>query len=195
MANVMTQERAVEAAENRTVRRALAVLAFAVLTAIGAAVEVPLPGSPVPFTLQTMMVSLSGVLLGPWLGAAAQSLYLLAGAVGAPVFAGGAGGLAHLFGPTGGYLLAFPIAAAVTGVLAGRLAPQTGLRIVRLFAAILIGTIAIFIGGATQLVFFTGDVRGAITLGVAPFILGDIVKSIGALLIAVRFRAKTLGQL
>jgi len=195
MRNVLTHEQTVEAATHRTTRRVLAVLAFAVLTAIGAAVEIPLPGNPVPFTLQTMIVSLAGVLLGPWLGAASQSLYVLAGAAGAPVFAGGGAGLPHLFGPTGGYLLAFPVAAALTGALAGAPGPNTLRRTVRLALAILIGTLPVFVGGATQLVFFTGDLRGAIALGVAPFLAGDVVKSLGALVIAMRYRARTLGQL
>ncbi len=195
MRNVLTHEQTAEVATHRTTRRVLAVVAFAVLTAIGAAIEIPLPGSPVPFTLQTMIVSLAGVLLGPWLGAASQALYLAAGAAGAPVFAGGGAGLPHLFGPTGGYLLAFPVAAAITGALVGRPGPNTLGRAVRLGLAILIGTVPIFVGGATQLAFFTGDVRGAIMLGVVPFLAGDVIKSLGALLIALRYRARTLGQL
>ena len=82
---------------------------------IGARFEIP--HQPVPFTLQTMVVLLAGAFLGPRNGAISQLLYLGAGALGLPVFAGGAPGFLHLIGPTGGYLLAFPAAAAVTGYL------------------------------------------------------------------------------
>ncbi|MGH7539390.1 MAG: biotin transporter BioY, partial [Gemmatimonadota bacterium] len=90
-----------------TARRVIAVLAFAALTALGARIAVPLPGTPVPFTFQVVAVLLAGVLLGPRLGAASQAAYLAAGASGLPIFAAG-GGVAYLLGPTGGYLLAFP---------------------------------------------------------------------------------------
>lgn len=183
-----------EALTGRWSRRITAVVAFAVLTGIGAVIELRLPGNPVPITLQTMIVSLAGVLLGPWLGAASQALYLLVGALGAPVFAGGGFGIPHLLGPTGGYLLAFPLAAAVTGWLAGT--PRKGLLPgLRLAAAIALGTVVIFGGGAAQLSWFTGDPVGALRLGVLPFLPGDVLKVLGALLIALRYRAKALGSL
>jgi biotin transport system substrate-specific component len=181
---------------SRQVRRIAAVLFFAVLTAVGASVEVPLPGNPVPMTLQTLFVSLSGVLLGPMLGAASQAAYLLAGALGAPVFSGGDGGLVHLFSATGGYLLAFPLAAAVTGVLAGRVPSHWSVpAAMRLWMAILVGTAVIFVGGATQLAILTGNSARAIQLGVIPFIVGDLLKVTAAFLVALRYRARTLGWL
>jgi biotin transport system substrate-specific component len=187
---------AADTAGNRTIRRVAAVIFFALLTAVGASVEVPLPGNPVPMTLQTLFVSLSGVLLGPMLGAASQATYLLAGAVGAPVFSGGDGGLVHLFSPTGGYLLAFPLAAAVTAVLAGRVpARWTVPSAMRLWIAILLGTAVIFTGGATQLAILTGNSARAIQLGVVPFIVGDLLKVTAAFLVALRYRARTLGWL
>ncbi len=100
------------------VRRAVAVAALAAATAIGARLSVPLPGTPVPFTLQPVAVLLSGLLLGGVLGATSQLTYLAMGAAGLPVFALG-GGLAYLGGPTGGYLLAFPLAAGLVGAIAG----------------------------------------------------------------------------
>src|SRR5688500_4177696 len=108
---------AVEVVPSRAARRALAVIAFALLTALGAYAAVPLPFTPVPVSLQTLFVTLAGVLLGPTLGAASQITYLVAGAMGAPVFAGAGAGLPHLFGPTGGYLIAFPVAAYLSGQL------------------------------------------------------------------------------
>jgi len=177
-------------------RRVLAVLLFAILTGLGASIAIPLPGTAVPVTLQSMMVSLAGVLLGPALGAASQAAYLAAGALGAPVFANGAMGFGHLLGPTGGYLLAFPVAAAVTGRLAGRApAALTVASVMRLGAAILIGTVVIFAGGAAQLALLTGDSSRAIELGVLPFIAGDLLKGAATLFIALRYRRRTLGWL
>src|SRR5215204_6140633 len=89
---------------------------MAAVTAVAAQIAIPLPFSPVPFTLQVLGVILSGLLLGPRYGALAQAIYLLIGAVGVPVFAQFRGGLGVLLGPTGGYLLSYPIAAAVAGL-------------------------------------------------------------------------------
>jgi biotin transport system substrate-specific component len=127
------------------------------------------------------------------MGAASQALYLLAGALGAPVFSGGGAGVVHLMGPTGGFLLAFPLAAAVTGWLAGRVKEdRTLLDAVKLGEAIFLGTLVIFAGGAAQLALLTGDAERAIRLGVLPFLVGDVIKVVAALLIARRIRRKTL---
>lgn len=182
-----------EAFASRSMRRAVAVVFFALLTALSAYGEVRLPFTPVPITFQTLVVSLSGVLLGAHLGAASQALYLLAGAIGAPVFSGGAAGFVHLMGPTGGYLLAFPLAAAVTGWLAAKVREDRSfLDAVKLAEAIFLGTLVIFAGGAAQLALLTGDLERAIRLGVLPFLVGDVIKVGVALLIARRIRRKTL---
>ena len=91
---------------------------FAALTAASAQIAIPI--GPVPFTLQVLAVILTGFLLGPYLGFWAQLIYLLVGALGLPVFAGLRGGMAHLYGPTGGYLVAFPISALVVGWVSQR---------------------------------------------------------------------------
>src|SRR5687767_6187464 len=102
--------------------RALGIVVAAGVLALSAQFALPMPGTPVPLTLQPLVVVLAGLLLGPVDAAAAMVLYLVAGAAGLPVFAPmGAPGLARLLGPTGGYLLAYPVAAAVAGRLgAGR---------------------------------------------------------------------------
>ncbi|MDQ3557294.1 MAG: biotin transporter BioY, partial [Gemmatimonadota bacterium] len=105
-------------APSRTARRVVAVALAAAATTVAAKLAVPLPGTPVPFTLQPLVVLLAGALLGARLGAASQTLYLLAGAAGLPIFAAG-GGVAYLFGPTGGYLLAYPAAAFLVGAMVG----------------------------------------------------------------------------
>lgn len=186
---------AVEVVHDRNQRRALAVIAFVLMTALGAYAAVPMPGSQVPVTLQTLFVSLAGVLLGPRLGAAAMMTYVLTGALGAPVFAQGFGGPGVLLGPTGGYLLAFPAAAAVTGLLAPRSRDASLAAAVRLGMAIFAGTLVVFAGGWAQLSLLSGDAGRAFALGVAPFLPGDVVKTLLALAIARRVRNRTLGLL
>ncbi|RPI06775.1 MAG: biotin transporter BioY [Ignavibacteriae bacterium] len=96
-------------------KRAFWVFTFALLIAIGAQIEIP--NQPVPFTLQTFFVLLAGALLGKRAGALSMTMYLMLGAAGLPVFSGGAFGLAKVIGPTGGYLLSFPVAAYAVGSL------------------------------------------------------------------------------
>lgn len=178
-------------------RQAAGVLGFALLTALGAYASVRIPGSAVPVTMQTLVVSLAGVLLGARLGALSQATYLLAGALGAPVFSGGAAGFAWLMGPTGGYLLAFPLAAAVTGVLTAGVLDKPGFaNAVRLGVGIFLGTLVIFAGGAAQLTLLTGDPVNALRAGVLPFLAGDVLKVIAATLVARRLggRARSLLQ-
>jgi biotin transport system substrate-specific component len=186
---------ALEVVPNRNVRRAIAVAAFAVATALGAQVFVPLPFTPVPMTLQTLFVVLAGALLGPRLGAASQLAYLAMGVAGLPVFYGGAFGLAHLLGPTGGYLLAFPVTAYVAGLVARPTERRGVTDLARLFAGLLVASMVILLGGTAWLAAMTGDAAGAVTLGLVPFLLGDVIKVGLAALLAWRGRDRTLGLL
>ena len=188
MAHTLARWATLEVVPNRTARRAIAVVTFTVLTALGAHLAVPLPGTPVPVTMQTLFVTLSGALLGPYLGASSQLLYLLAGISGLPMFALTAGPAA-LIGPTGGYLLSFPIAAALVGVLAGK--RESGF--VRVAGALLIASAVILALGAAQLTLITGDAQRAVQLGVLPFVIGDLLKVVLGALIAQRLRSRTLG--
>ncbi len=170
--------------------RAAAIPLFVVLTAVGAYLAFPLPGTPVPVTLQTLFVLVSGAILGPWLGATAMATYLALGAAGLPVFAGGGAGLAWLLGPTGGYLVAFPAAAFVTGWVA-----EGGRGWLRLAGAFVLGTVVILSGGATQLALLTASpIAEAAALGVLPFLPGAVVKTaLGVMLVRLsgRDRADT----
>lgn len=181
-----------EVLPDRNARRVFAVAAVVALTTLGAYTAVPVPGSVVPVTLQTLFVSLAGVLLGARLGALAMTMYVLLGLMGAPVFSNGFGGPGVLLGPTGGYLLAFPLAAAVTGVLAPRANARSLRAGAQLLAAIFLGTLVVFAGGFSQLTLLTGDAGRAFALGVVPFLLGDVVKTLLAFLIARRLRNRTL---
>src|SRR5689334_15576696 len=120
------------------------IVAASALTALAAQLALPLPFSPVPVTGQTFAVLLTGAALGARRGAAAQLLYLAEGAAGLPVFAGWAGGAHVLLGPTGGYLVAFPFAAAIVGALCER---GWDRRFGTMFVAMLLGSVAIFAVG------------------------------------------------
>jgi biotin transport system substrate-specific component len=150
--------------------QALWTAGFAVATALAARFEIP--HYPVPFTLQTMVVLLAGAFLGSRNGALSQILYLASGAVGFPVFAGGAFGFVRLVGPTGGYLLAFPVAAAVVGYV---LRERRSLGSVTLSMAA--GLLVIFTAGTIHLYAFSiHDVSAAFSAGFLIFSWWDALK-------------------
>ena len=156
------------------VRSLSLVVGFSVFTAVAAQVVIPLPWTPVPITGQTFAVLLTGALLGWRLGAIAMVAYLVEGAVGLPFFAaGGAGPARLLFSPTSGYLLSYPAAAFLTGMLAER---GWDKRFVTAAAAIGLGSIVILLSGWSWLAIWTSSASTAWTIGVAPFIPGDIIK-------------------
>ena len=154
-------------------RSAALVVGFSLLTAAAAQVVVPLPFTPVPLTGQTFAVLLTGALLGPRLGTLAMVAYLVEGAAGLPFFRGGAGGVVHFAGPTAGYLIAFPTAAYVTGQLA-----QMGWdrRFVTAAAAMALGSLVILAAGWAWLALLFRTSTEAFSIGVAPFLPGDVLK-------------------
>ena len=169
----------------RTTRtRAIGILVAVAALALASQFALPLPGTPVPLTLQPLLVVLTGLVLGPVDAAMAMVLYLGLGAAGLPVFQPiGAPGIARLLGPTGGYLLAYPIAAAVAGWLgAGRESFAT-----RALAA-MAGILVMYVGGIAQLAVITGSLATAALIGALPFVAADAVKALIAAAIAGRFR-------
>lgn len=146
------------------------VVAFSLLTAVSAQVVIPM--WPVPMTGQTFMVLLTGALLGSRLGAAAMIVYLIEGACGLPFFQQGNFGLPYMLGPTGGYLVAFPAAAFVTGAFAEH---GWDKRFLTGAAAMFIGSLVILLSGWAWLSVLRNP-SYAFWAGVAPFIVGDIVK-------------------
>lgn len=162
--------------QRRALSTAMWIGSLSLLTAVGA--QIVVPTVPVPFTLQTFFVLLSGALLGPRKGAAAQMAYLAMGATGLPVFAGFAGGFPYLLGPTGGYLVAFPFAAWITGMLLHENALMRRLpRAVAAVAAMLLGMGVIFAMGVTQLNFvLLHDWNASFNTGFVSLQLWDAVK-------------------
>ncbi|MGZ8397800.1 MAG: biotin transporter BioY [Gemmatimonadales bacterium] len=164
----------------RVLRRTIAVGLGAIVIAAAAQVVVPVPFSPVPMTLQPLAVLAVGGLLGAAAGLGALMLYLLLGILGLPVFAAGGSGAWHLLGPTGGYLLAFPIAAVVTGALV-RPVTESAARVgagavLRALLACALGMVVIHAGGVAQLALLGGDPAAAFRVGFVPFLTGDLLK-------------------
>src|SRR5262245_30843632 len=165
----------------RTSLRLASMLFVTVLTAAAAQLSVHLPFTPVPFTLQPMIVLVGSAALGPRLAAASQLLYLLLGIAGFPVFAASPilpQGAGRLLGPTGGFLMAYPLAAAVTGWLAERGFDR---RYLTSIAAMLAGLAMLFAGGVLWLAYFphsggAAGLRTALATGLYPFVLPDILK-------------------
>ncbi|MDR3138148.1 MAG: biotin transporter BioY [Treponema sp.] len=177
----------------RTNRRAITqttmVALFAALTSAGAFVSIPLPFSPVPIALQNLFAVLSGLILGPLWGGAAVALFLIAGALGAPVFAGATGGFAHFFGTTGGFLLGYLVAALTAGFIAGRPRADRRISLPRLILATLAGFLVVYVPGLIWLkIVLDTDWGKALALGFIPFTIGDTLKGIAAVLIAPRLR-------
>jgi biotin transport system substrate-specific component len=168
-------------------RRAAAVVLGSLLVGVCAHIAVPLWFTPVPVTLQTFAVLLLGLVLSPGLAASALVLYLLEGMAGLPVLAPfGPVGFLHILGPTGGYLLAYPAAAALTGSLRRRIG-RGGLIASALAAAA--GSAVILVAGAAWFAIVTRQSAGTvITLSVAPFLPGDILKIAAAAGVATGLR-------
>jgi len=166
-----------DVADVSTGLRVAAVLFVTVLTIVAAQVSIPLPFTPVPFTLQPMVVLLGGAALGSRLGMTSQVLYLALGLAGLPVFAASPilpQGFARLLGPTGGYLMSYPIAAFVAGYLAERgFDRRYATSVLAMFAGLAI----IFTFGVLWLAFGAhAGLATAVRTGLVPFIPADIIK-------------------
>lgn len=144
---------------------------MAALTAIGAFIIIPLPGSPVPVTFQLLFTFLAGGLLGSKGGFYSQLIYILLGAAGLPIFAGGSGGIGALVGPSAGYIYGFLIAGYISGLGSKKFKNKIIYNLVGLIIVYLLGTVGLMLN--------TGfDLTKAFSAGVIPFIPGDFLKVI-----------------
>jgi biotin transport system substrate-specific component len=156
---------------------------MAALTAVGAYIHVPI--GPVPMVLSTLFVLLTGLLLGSHWGMASMGLYLLVGAIGLPVFAGGKGGFAHFLGPTGGYLFGYVLSAWITGLISERLRHLWVGEIL----AVIVGSLAIYSLGVPWLKMITQmSWPKTLMVGMIPFLIGDAVKASVVLILARAIR-------
>lgn len=159
---------------------------FGALTASGAYLIIPI--QPVPITLQSLFANLAGALLGGYLGALSQVVYLLLGIIGLPVFAGGKAGLGVLLGPSGGYLIGFVFGTYLTGKI---IETKKNPGFTLFFLAALAGTLLIYILGTAQLALVARlSLAKALAVGVLPFIPGDLLKMAAAAAIASRLKGR-----
>ncbi len=161
------------------------VIGASAVIAVCARLVFPLPFTPVPFTLANFGVLLVGLVLGSKRGFAAAALYLAWGAMGLPVFSpAGIGGIAQLFGPTGGYLLAYPVVAFIAGWLVER----GKVSFLRNLTAGVVAEVALFGAGVAWLHALTGSWQRALAFGVAPFLFAEVIKVMIAAAAALRLR-------
>lgn len=174
-------------------RRIIIIALCAALIVVGAYVAIPV--GPVPVTLQTVFILLAGILGGRSIGLAAVATYLVLGAMGLPVFSGGIGGFAHFAGPTGGFLIGSLVAATVAGLFADRgfSKPMTGdsttkMQLVWIIAGTIAGTLIIYLIGIPYLKMVLNiPWSQAFTIGLLPFIPGDLVKLVAIVLLGNMF--------
>lgn len=162
-----------EITNNKALNAAIGVVFFVLATALGAYVRIPVPGTPVPITLQTFFVVLSGAVLGKKYGFISQAAYVVLGSIGLPLFQAHASGIQHVFGPTGGYLAGFMLASFITGKLIESGKVTAG----RTLASLLAGNVAIYGLGVLWLAFlYNISFANAVAIGVLPFVAAESVK-------------------
>ena len=180
-----------EIANSKSLNAVIGVVFFVLATAFGAYVRIPVPGSPVPITLQTFFVILSGAILGKRLGVLSQALYIFLGAAGLPVFQGYGSGLAHVFGPTGGYLMGFMAAS----FLMGKILKKEPLNMYKITASLIAGNFVLYGFGIIWLmVLYRISLTVALAVGFVPFIAVETAKIFAAAFIyrAIAVRAKNI---
>jgi biotin transport system substrate-specific component len=167
---------------------------FAALISAGSFIAIPI--GPVPIALQNFFALLAGLVLGPFLGAAAVGLFIVAGAIGLPVFANNTMGIARIMGPSGGYLFGYLLGAFVAGLIIGVPRQTEKIKIWRLGLAAVVGMYVVYIPGLFRLKFTLNlDWPQTFASGFYPFIIGDAVKSVIAALITPRLRRTAARQL
>lgn len=171
-----------------SIKEMTTVAIFSALTAILAQISLPLPFSPVPVTFQIFAVYIASTILGSKLGTLSQIIYVLLGAIGMPVFANFSGGLHSILGPTGGYIISYPIIAFIIGKIS-----EKEQSFVVTVLGLLFSLLVCYSIGVLQLSFITKmTIQKAILVGALPFIPLDIVKIIIAYLIGVKVRGSLL---
>jgi biotin transport system substrate-specific component len=176
-----------EIISNKIVCRFAGVLVFLVLTSLGAFVRIPLPFTPVPITLQTFFVLLSGAFLGGNLGAFSQFSYALLGILGLPIFSGAGSGLFYLLGPTGGYILGFVLAS----YFVGRFIKYSQNNLFSVFALFVLSDFILLLCGMVWLKLILGcSFTKLLFIGFIPFLPGDLIKSVFASVLFLKAKGR-----
>jgi len=172
---------------NKIICRVLGILTFVILTALGGFVRIPLPFTPVPLTLQTFFVLLSGAFLGRKLGGLSQISYIFLGVLGLPIFSAAGSGLLYLTGPTGGYLIGFIAAALFLGATVKYCKNSLFLT----FAAFCIADVILLCFGVAWLkVIFGLPFKQLFVIGFLPFVAGDLLKALVASSLYLKLRPR-----
>ncbi len=177
-------------------KQAAIVIAASLFVALCARVTVPLPFTPVPLTLQNFGVLVVGLLLGSRRGFAALSLYLVEGAFGLPVFSPSilGGGIAQILGPTGGFLMAYPLVAFVAGWIFERNSKHTARRFGWAALSALAAELVLFAGGLSWLAVLTHSAPLAVKLGLYWFVFAEVIKVLMAAAVATRWHQQLASQ-
>lgn len=180
------------------IKKIALVAAMAAITGLAAQVRIPLPGTPVPVTGQTLAVLLAGILLGRWYGGLSLAIYAGLGTAGLAWFSGWSSGISHLAGPTGGYIIGFILAALFLGHVSAKY-PKSRSLPAMLGLILFANFVLIYVPGLLQLHLWLNLVMGQTTgfyqvlsLGLFPFIIGDVIKVITAAGIAWLIMPKTV---
>jgi len=174
-------------------KQAAIVIAASLFVALCARVSVPLPFTPVPLTLQNFGVLTVGLLLGSRRGFAALALYLVEGACGLPVFSMGAG-IAYLLGPTGGFLMAYPLVAFVAGWIYEQRSEKRSRRFGWAMLSAVAAEVVLFAGGLSWLAVLTHSLSLAIRYGLYWFVFAEVIKVLMAAAVAARWHQRTSSQ-
>lgn len=156
---------------------------FAAIISIMAQISIPLPGG-VPFTLQVVAVAMAGIILGAKRGTISVIIYVLMGAIGLPVFANFSGGISTLLGPSGGFIISFPLMALISGAFA-----KKSKNMLFIFLGVFIGAVLNYLCGTLQFMIITNSsFIYSLTVCVAPFVLLDAFKWAFAVLVGIRIK-------
>ena len=158
---------------NKTVDAVIGVTFFILATTLGAYIRIPVPGTPVPITLQTFFVVLSGAVLGARLGLFSQLGYVFLGLIGLPVFQGHSFGIMHIFGATGGYMMGFMAAS----FLIGKMLEKESRNLFKILASFAIGSVVLYtLGTLWLMLIYRISFINAIAIGVLPFLTIELAK-------------------
>ena len=196
MSRVETQVLGQPARSLEIAKQAAIVIAASLFVALCARVTIPLPGTPVPLTMQNFGVLAVGLMLGSRRGFAALALYLIEGASGMPVFSPSilGGGIAQILGPTGGFLMAYPVVAFVAGWIYEKASKQSSLRFAWAALSAFAAELVLFASGLTWLAVLTHSVSTAIRFGLYWFVFAEVIKILMSAGVASRWHQRLSAQ-